>query len=58
MEWAQVLTILLANFGLFLWSRTETRNDYREIRSLIDAIHQEMKDFHGRLCAIEKEKHR
>lgn len=27
---------------------------YLHISSQIDAIHQEMKDFHGRLCAIEE----
>lgn len=56
MDWAQVLTIIGANLGVFLWLRTETRNDYRELRLLIDAIHQEMKDFHGRLCKIEEER--
>lgn len=27
---------------------------YLHTSSQIDAIHQEMKDFHGRLCAIEE----
>lgn len=54
MDWVQVLAIIGSNIALFLWARTESRADYREIRGLIDAIHQEMKDFHGRLCAIEE----
>jgi hypothetical protein len=54
MDWLQVMTIVGANLGMFLWLRTETRNDYREIRALIDAIQQEMKDFHARLCVIEE----
>jgi hypothetical protein len=54
MEWMQILAIIAANFSMFLWSRSESRNDYREIRALIDAIHKEIKDFHGRLCAIEE----
>ncbi len=54
MEWAQVLAIIASNVGLFLWARTESRSDYRECRQLIDAMHNEMKDFHGRLCAIEE----
>ena len=37
---------------------TEIRNDTNklitEIRSDVAAIHEEMKDFHGRLCAIEE----
>jgi hypothetical protein len=54
MEWTQVLVIIIANLTMFLWSRSESRTDYRELRALIDAIHQEMKDFHGRLCKIEE----
>jgi hypothetical protein len=54
MEWAQVATIVIANLGMFLWARTESRNDYRELRALIDAIQAEMKDFHARLCVIEE----
>jgi hypothetical protein len=30
----------------------------RETRSLINAIQQEIKDFHGRLCAIEERRKR
>lgn len=61
MEWTQVLTIVLANVGLsitlFLWLRKESNADRREVLSLIEAIKNEMKDFHGRLCTIE-ERHR
>lgn len=50
---------------LFLWNRAESRADNRHFqqentairRELIDAlknIDTEMKDFHGRLCAIEE----
>lgn len=34
--------------------RNEVKENSRETRDLIAAIHQEMKDFHGRLCAIEE----
>ena len=65
MEWVQFVIFFLGVFGLFIWVRTETRNDLRHmdskidanrelIRELIGAIHLEMKDFHGRLCAIEE----
>jgi hypothetical protein len=49
MDWTQVITIVGSNLALFLWARTESRSDYRECRQLIDAIHKEMKEFHGRL---------
>lgn len=61
MDWMQVLVILLSIFGifgsvlgLFFWNRSESRNDYRHIEALVSAIHAEIKDFHGRLCAIEE----
>ncbi len=54
MEWLQVLSLFLANAGLIIWFRTESRNDHRQSMDLIIAIKDEMKDFHGRLCAIEE----
>jgi len=43
--------------GLFLWNRTESRNDFRaldgKIENLIRAIQEETKEFHGRLCSLE-----
>jgi len=59
--------VFIANLAivvpLFFWVRTETRSDIRHmdnkldaIRELTHAIHMEMKDFHNRLCLIEKEK--
>lgn len=47
MEWFQVLTIILAVFGMFLWGARESRTEIREIR-------KEIQDFHGRLCALEE----
>jgi len=54
MDWTQVLTIVGSNIALFLWARSESRADYRALRQVIEAIQVEMKDFHGRLCAIEE----
>lgn len=54
MDWAQVLTILGANIGLFIWSRAEASQDRRQTLDILNSIHAEMKDFHGRLCAIEE----
>ncbi len=69
MEWTQILALVLGNgaliIPLFLWNRSESRADIRhmdakldehrkEVSGLIQAIHNEMKDFHARLCAIEE----
>jgi hypothetical protein len=54
MEWLQVLSLFLANAGLIIWFRTEARNDHRQVMDLIITIKDEIKDFHGRLCAIEE----
>ena len=58
MDWIQFATFMVANIAftltLWLWSRAESRNDSRQIIDLITAIKEEIKDFHGRLCAIEE----
>jgi hypothetical protein len=63
--------VFVANMGvmipMFLWNRAEANADRREMRAvaaedrrdilmLIREIKEEMKDFHGRLCAIEEKK--
>ena len=63
--WTQVAALFLANAGLILWFRSESRSDWRHMDAKIDAIHEEMqdfrqlvleemRDFHGRLCTIEE----
>lgn len=65
MQWLQVLTIVVAVFGMFMWVRRETNSDSRELRSLLtslgmkmdrfnDDMKKEAKDFHGRLCHLEE----
>lgn len=62
MDWAQVFAILAGNTALiiplFLWNRAESRSDHRNLETMvnaqIEAIRQDIKDFHGRLCAIEE----
>jgi hypothetical protein len=65
MEWVQFIIFFLGVFGLWLWNRAENRSDSRHMETqlranseLIRAVHNEilleMKDFHGRLCAIEE----
>jgi hypothetical protein len=63
MDWTQVLTIVgailaivVANWYMFLWSRSETNAQIIKIENWILEIHKEMKDFHGKLCAIEERK--
>ncbi len=62
--WIQVLTLIGANLlliiasigttiTLFLWARSEAREDRVQFNTLLQAIQNEMKDFHGRLCTIE-----
>ena len=44
--------------AMCFWSRAESLADNRlfhqEMRSFHNAIQQEMKDFHGRLCTLEE----
>ena len=58
MEWLQVLSLFLANAALIVWFRSESRADWRHMdarqNAFMTAIHEEMKDFHGRLCSIEE----
>jgi len=76
MDLVQFALFVITFAGLFIWNRTENRNDQRHmdmklesnralcesmnkenkelIHSMHTAIQQEMKDFHGRLCAIEE----
>jgi hypothetical protein len=61
MDWIQFCLALIAflaligtQAGLFLWTRSETAADRRELHALIQSISVEIKDFHGRLCAIEE----
>lgn len=63
--WMQILAVIGTNVALFVWARTEasndrrqfqteTANDRREILQIIRSIQEEIRDFHGRLCAIEE----
>jgi hypothetical protein len=69
MQALTVIGVAIANIGttitLFLWATSRAAEDKRdlmtrasedkmEITNLIRAIQEEMKDFHGRLCAIEE----
>lgn len=63
-SWMQIVTIIFANFGIIWWFRKESRDDVKEFRreskddwrrsqDIMEAIKDEMKDFHERLLNIE-----
>lgn len=47
---ANIVTVIM----LFIHSDSKFEQGRKETQSLLQAIQQEMKDFHGRLCAIEE----
>lgn len=64
---ASVIAILGINVSIFAWLRsdmklfeTQIRFDMKsfetEIRGWKNEIHNEMRDFHGRLCSIEEKR--
>lgn len=61
MDWSQFIIMIIAFVGLFTWNRSESRADIRHMdakldanRELIRAIHDEVKDFHARMCEVER----
>lgn len=61
MGYIEFFSLLATLIGMFFWNRSESRADIRHMdaklestRELVRAIHDEMKDFHNRLCAIEQ----
>lgn len=69
MEWTQFVIFFVGIFGLWLWNRAESRADLRNLEgkmegwrtennAILKAIHDEMKDFHARLCVIEERRNK
>ena len=65
MDWIQFIIFVGSTVGLFFWNRSESRADIRHMdtkleatRNLVHAIHDEMKDFHNRLCRIEENRNK
>jgi len=63
MDWAQFSIFLASMAGLFFWNRSESRSDIRHMdakleatRELVRAIYDESRNFHNRLCEIEKKR--
>ncbi len=46
-EWSQILVVLIGVAGMFLWSSNL-------MHTSIEAIREDVKDFHGRLCTLEE----
>lgn len=61
MDWTQFAIFIVSVLGIY-WTtrqdinalRAESAADRRDILQLIRSIETEIKDFHGRLCAIEE----
>jgi hypothetical protein len=58
MDWGAVLAIAGVNIAIFNWLRSDMKIFEIRLETKIDAhiqeIRKDMKDFHGRLCAIEE----
>jgi len=61
MDWIQFAIFIVSILGMFSWlradialNRTEAAADRRDVLGLLRELKDEMKDFHGRLCAIEE----
>ena len=52
--WIQVITIIASNLIIMLTFFGVSISLHNGMREEIRGMQQEMKDFHGRLCAIEE----
>ena len=54
MDWPTILTVAGVNIAMISWIRSDVKSFETEIRGWKEEINKEIKDFHGRLCAIEE----
>lgn len=61
MDWIQFTLLMMSIGSAFAWirsdialNRAESCADRRDILNIIRQIQEEIKEFHGRLCAIEE----
>ena len=61
MDWVQFTLLFIGIGGMFAWlrsdislNRSEAAADRRDMLQIMRSIQDEIKDFHGRLCAIEE----
>jgi len=53
-EWFQIIALGLTVVGLFMWNHSEIHALQKESQEIRMQGINEMKDFHGRLCALEE----
>ncbi len=58
MDWTQAIAIIGSNIALILVMFGSTVAMWLHTDKKIEAIQQEVKDFHARLCVIESQKGR
>lgn len=51
-----VIANIVTTIILFTWATNHAESSSKENRQILQAIQMEMKDFHGRLCAIEEKR--
>lgn len=49
-----VIAVVGSNIALISWLRADMKSFETKIEGWKDEINKEMKDFHGRLCALEE----
>lgn len=54
MDWLQVLTIIGSTVACCFYFRKETESQLNKLAEHGRERDQEMKDFHGRMCALEE----
>ena len=54
MDWGQIIAIISVNIVLISWIRSNMKSFEAKIDGWKQEIYEEMKDFHGRLCALEE----
>ena len=48
------VALVLAVFGLFAWNRSESRADYRHHDQILQAMQEDIRDFHTKLYVLEE----
>lgn len=54
MDWTQVLAVFATVIALYCQQNRKLDEHRKETNEILRAIQIEMKEFHGRLCAIEE----
>ena len=54
MDYLQFFGLIGTIIGATLWFKNQTDTLIREIQAEVKGFHQDIKDFHGRLCTLEE----